>query len=344
MSRLDDYRAALLAAIPGVASDELAAVLEYAGPQFSRLVIDHGLGPLWHDCTARGEFAASRRQAEALYMAQAQALNEIDNILKKADIKYAVIKGAANRLLLYDTPAIRACHDLDILIQPADRVNAAEALVAAGFTAIPERDGISRVLVLCRGPINIDLHWGLLREGRLRFDPTIEMLGRREQAERVSVLNSDDTLFLLLVHPAFAKHLSSWSMGLHRVADIIRWLHSQETDWQAVSALLQATGVRTAAWATLRWVQMLAGDHAPKVLDDMLADTCPGPLRRRWLERWLRRDLSLRLEGKNWARLLGFSMFLQDRPGDALRALRGRYRAHRRQAADLAAFAALTGQ
>ena len=106
---------------------------------------------------------------------------------------------------------------------------------------------------------------------------------------------------------------------------------------------MQICGVRNAAWATLRWVQMLAQNHTPPGLYEMLADLSPGVLRRRWLEFWLRSDLSVRLADKNWARLLGLSVFLHDSPSDVLRAMRGRYRARRRQQEDLEAFRAIVG-
>ena len=255
-----------------------------------------------------------------------------------------MIKGAASRLCLYDNPAIRACHDLDLLVRPDDRVRAASALAGAGFSLRPDPDNISRELVLSRGPVDVDLHWGLLREGRLRSDLTAAMLDRRRREAGLWMLDADDTLFVLLVHPVFAKHLAGWGMGLHRVVDVMLWLRTQPFDWPVVLGRLDEAGVRTAAWATLRWVQMLTEPDAPEELAAMLADLRPGPLRRAWLDHWLRRDLSERLSRLHWARLLAFSLFLHDTPRDSLRALAGRYRAHRRRSADWAEFGELLSQ
>ena len=338
MSRLDIYRTALLAADPAVSSDDLCAALAREEPGFADFVVDHGLGPMWHERTGREEFYASRMQAEALFVMQEKALLDIDAALTGAGIDYVVIKGAANRLLLYDNPAVRACYDIDLLVRPENRVEAATALVNAGFEALPESRAISRGLVLSRASINIDLHWGLLREGRLNIDPTVEMLGRQRQVADISVLSSDDTLFTLLVHPAFAKHLAGWDMGLHRVADLLAWIHTQEFDWSNVRAMLRENGVATAAWATLRWAQLLSGSHAPSRMQGMLTDLRPGSLRRAWLEHWLNNDLSGRTAGAHWLRLLGFTTFLHDTAGDALRAASGRWRARRRSETDLDAF------
>jgi hypothetical protein len=221
MSRLDDYRSALLVAFPEAGDTELIKMLDARGSQFASFIIDHGLGPLWHERTGRNEFLDCRRAAEALYLAQAHTIDEIGSIFETAGIAHAVIKGAANRLQLYENPALRACHDIDLLVGPDDRVKAASAFASAGFKAVPKLETIGHELELSRDLVTVDLHWGLMREGRLREDPTRGMLQRCSQSHGTCSLSAEDALFLLLVHPAFAKYLAAWNMGLHRVADIV---------------------------------------------------------------------------------------------------------------------------
>ena len=341
MSRLDDYQNALLATYPDVADNELARTLDEGGPRFVSFVISHGLGPMWHARTGRTEFHASRLSAEALFLAQEHALKDIDTALSSAGIQYALIKGAASRLLLYENPAVRACHDLDVLVCPDDKARATTVLTKAGFEAQPEADSISREVVLSRGEVNTDLHWALLREGRLRNDTTEEMLTRRQRVGDTWTLSAEDALFVLLVHPAFAKHLGGWEMGLHRVADIDVWMRTQPYEWQVVRRQLEQNGVVAAAWATLRWLELLSDQNVQPGLAAMLTDLRPGRLRRTWLDYWLRNNLSARTSRWHWARLLGLSMFFHDAPADAVRALTGGYRARRRSRADLAAFAEL---
>ena len=343
MTRLDDYRSALLATFADVADAELAAALQQGGADFVSFIIDHGLGPLWHERTGRDEFHDCRMTAEALYLGQEHALNEIATVLDGAGIEFVVFKGAANRLLLNENPAIRACHDIDLLVCSEDRVRAASAMVEVGFTIIPDTLNISHELALSRGVVDIDLHWDLLREGRLRNDCAADMLSRRRREDGIWMLSAEDALFVLLVHPAFAKHLAGWEMGLHRVVDIVTWLRTQSFDGQEVCAMLKQNGVQTAAWTTLRWVQLLtcrsgASPRPLVTLDEMLTDTQPGRLRRKWLDYWLRSNIPERTSNAHWVRLLGFSPFLHDTPGDAMRALAGRYRAQRRSSNDLEAF------
>jgi len=343
MSRLDKYQSALLAAFPGVSDETLIGALDSGGPEFVDFVIDHGLGPQWHVRTGRAEFRDCRLAAEALFLAQEHALRDVDTALENVGIEYAVIKGAANRLLLYDNPAIRACHDLDLLVRPKDRVRAAAALVEAGFVAEPDAKSISRELLLTRGEVNVDLHWALLREGRLRHDPTSEMLNRRWQKGAVWSLSSEDALFVLLVHPAFAKHLGGWDMGLHRVMDIVEWLRllKQPADWQAARQQLKVNGVQAAAWATLRWVALLSAENGSPAPQAMMFYLRVGRLRKAWLERWLLQDISARTSDMHWARLIGFTTFLHDTLWDSLRAYSGRQKARRRSVADLECFAEL---
>ncbi len=344
MIALDVYRQALLVAFPSVADAELTAALNKGKSTFPHFVIDHGLGPMWHQRTGDDRFQTSRRTAEVRYLAQTHALEEIDAALDSHGIDYVVIKGVANRSLLYENPAVRACHDIDLLVRPDQRVRAASAINAAGFRPRPNLKNIGHELEFRRDFVGVDLHWGLLREGRLRVDPTEDMLARRHKQNGIWMLDSNDAFYLLLVHPAFAKRIAGWEMGLHRVADIILWMQTHSFDPQAVCQRLTNHGVRTAAWATLLWVGLLADTYESSVIKEMQAALHPGRLRRAWLTYWLKSDLSQRMSNAHLASLIAFSLFLHDRPTDALRALAARYRGYRRQRADIQAFQELFGQ
>lgn len=343
MSPLDDYRTALLAALPETRATALDDVLAERGDTFASFIVDHGLGPLWHERTRNELFHESRMQAEALYLTQEHALREIDAVLDGEGIEYAVIKGAANRCLLYENPAIRACHDLDLLVRPNDRVAAANVLIRQGFVPLPKSKNISLELLLA-GAVDVDLHWRLLREGRLRNEDIDGMFERRRRVAGQWMLDIHDAAFLMLVHPALVKHLSGWEMGLHRVADLVALVDAGHCDWGRVRDRLEENDVRTAAWATLRWLEFLTQPATPPLVIEILNDLAPGRIRRSWLDRWLLRDMSSRTFSAHWIRLIFFSLALHDDLAGVGRVIAGRVRAHRRREADLALFANQTGQ
>ena len=88
MTRLHDYRSALRAGFAEVADDELLRTLDERGTDFAAFIVDHGLGPLWHARTGRDAFRESRMRAEALYLAQQKALEEINAVLDEAGIAH----------------------------------------------------------------------------------------------------------------------------------------------------------------------------------------------------------------------------------------------------------------
>ena len=107
MPRLDDYISTLLAVDRDLSASELCRQIDIRGEGFVTFVIDHGLGPLWHERTGRKEFKSSRITSEALFIVQHKALQQIDERLNDYGIEYALFKGAANRLLIYNEPSIR---------------------------------------------------------------------------------------------------------------------------------------------------------------------------------------------------------------------------------------------
>ena len=80
MTRLNDYRSAMLVTDVKMPEAALAIVLDAGGRDFASFVVDHGLGPLWHMRTKRKEFHASRMAAESLYMVHLDALAKIDSV------------------------------------------------------------------------------------------------------------------------------------------------------------------------------------------------------------------------------------------------------------------------
>jgi len=267
---------------------------------------------------------AARRTAAAMYMAQSSAWQEISDALDREGIPYAVLKGAATREEVYADPAVRSMGDIDVLVRVQDRELMVTVLAKLGFLAPAVADNSAHELTLSRGRVDIDLHWDILRPGRTRRQLVDSLLSRRVRGPKAWRLGDADTVFLMLVHPAFTKYVCSRNMGLNRVVDFLRFVRSRDVDWDAIAERLNDCGLQTAAWCTLRWIGML--DPAVEVAHAVfIRRIAPDQLRQIYLEQWLTRDLPGRLLGRaDWLIQGAFTLLLHDRASDAWRAVRHR--------------------
>jgi hypothetical protein len=344
------HRLALAVADPNATADPLrqaiAEIAQYGPSFYTDFLPRQGLSSYWHHALERHSLADAiepvaraalkqARIAEAVsYMAQKAALRELDRLFEAKGIRYAVIKGAHVRELVYVDPALRPASDIDLLIAPEQLLAAVDALKGAGFTLFVNPDIVSHEASLARGGVDIDLHWDILRPGRTRIDTVNILLARRRRSAEIWGLDDADAVFLMLVHPAFAKYVCSPNMDLNKVIDFTLWATRRTIDWDAVAALLEQTGLCTAAWTVLRWYAMLLEPGLLPVSDDFVARIAPGPLRQRYLARWLERDLPARWLDRPARIQFGFTLFLHDRPSDAWHALISILRARRRQGDD----------
>ena len=345
-NRLLRYRQALLPASPRPDPDACLLALETGGASFLDLVVSQDLGPLWHHvleahalldslpATTAATLHEARIAAAMSYMAHRAALDRIDALFDGAGVPYAAMKGSHVRECVYPDPALRPSCDIDLLILPEDRRRAAAILIEAGFEPRPKAVSISHEASFTRGIVDIDLHWNILRPGRTRVDFTQELIARRQRTRNLWGLSNDDTLFLMLTHPAFAKYVSSPSMGLARVADFLLWIRTRPADWGKVLEMLQRAGLKTAAWTLLSWFRMLAAPDAVAIIDGWIGSVRPGALRAAYLRQWLERDLPSRWLDRLFVIRFGFTLPLHDRPGDVLHALSGLRQARQNQLRD----------
>jgi hypothetical protein len=270
-----------------------------------------------------------------LYMAQSTAMKDLDSLFESKGIAYALIKGAHVREVVYDDPALRSAGDIDVLVSPAQRKIAVHALIDAGYTLHANPENISHEATLTRGDVAIDLHWDVLRPGRTRIPMAEELLSRRQRQRTHWGLSDTDTVFLMLTHPAFAKYVCSPNMGLNRVFDLVLWLRRCPADWDSLGTLLARSGLNTAAWTMLQWVDMLQARPAVEIPAGFLAQLRPGTLRGGYLRFWLRHDLPTRWLDRGLLIQIFFTLFLHDRPSDAWRAMSGWLRSRRMRHTDL---------
>ena len=345
---------ALLPSDPGADSQALVEALVRGGADFVELLLHYDLAALWHARAStdpgwssvpemqRKQLHAARLAAGARYMAQQQAIAEVDRLFDAAGIAYAVMKGALVRELLHADPSVRAAGDIDVLVSPTDRQEAARLLVGAGFKMHLDMLNVSHEITLQTASADIDLHWNILRPGRTRMDLTAELLGRRDRVDGFWGLSDSDSTFIMLVHPAFSRYVCSPHMGLSRVLAFPAVVAAGCLPiGKQVMELLDRAGVKAAAWATLTWFEALAPERLHPLLREWRSAIRPGPLRARYLELWLRHNLPSRLIAHPLPIQFGWTAFLHDRPSDAMVAYRGWRKSRSNREIDARAFATL---
>jgi hypothetical protein len=345
--RLKNERLALLPAVGDVDPSRCHAAIAGGGSRLLDLILAKDLGPLWHDRLHSNSLLESlpsdtidalrkaHISAAKGYLAQRAALDRLDRLFEAEGVAYVAIKGAHVRECVYPDPALRPASDIDILILPSDRRRAARALLDAGYSAHPELANVSHEATFSHHPVDIDLHWSILRPGRTRVDMTESLIERRQRTQRIWGLSDSDTLFLMLTHPAFAKYVCSPNMGLVRVADFLLWINRRPVDWPRVLQLLDRAGLKTAAWTMLSWFRMLVPEEVRATIDGWIDTVRPHRLRAAYLAAWLAHDLPSLWLGYPFLIQVGFTLPLHDRPGDALRALLGLHRSRRNRRRDV---------
>ncbi|WP_157817949.1 nucleotidyltransferase family protein [Candidatus Thiodictyon syntrophicum] len=302
-----------------------AATLGLVGPSDAQ-----GLAPLWFDQLSGVEPATAnaarlrhalwplRQAAAANYLLQRRTAQRVCQCLTQAQVPFALFKGFATRERLYPDPSVRPAVDLDVLVAPAFRDAAIGALTARKLRFHGENATISHEAVLRDGHVSVDLHWGLLRPGRSRFELAPMLLDTIRLNGEFPVLSDDANLLVMLVHPAFTKHVNGRTARLIRVVDLDRMLRTTAPDWDWILSLIDAAGLRTAAWAVLHWQRTLMDTPLDPFVVSYLE---PGPRKRRYLAYWLEHQLPARLGSIPGLVQGAFTLALHERPADAGRAI-----------------------
>ena len=283
---------------------------------FLRAVREHGL----EDMIPRDLHAAlvqARRRGAATAMQRQEVVEVLHRTFVEAGVDYVVFKGSQIAEDLYGEAFLRPSADIDVLVAEKDRRRAAEALLAAGFEHHPQALGPDYQIAFLGQGTPIDLHWHVMQPERSRRDLTAWILQGRVESGGRSVPSPEATLVILLLNPAITDLASErWIQNL----DLDRFLRAHPSlDWPEVLAVLDRSGLRTAAWTML---QPTLEHLASPLPEDFEAQLAPGFWRRHWLRAWLRRDPARLYHHWPLPVRLGFALFLQDRPGDILRYLR----------------------
>lgn len=188
----------------------------------------------------------------------------------------------------------------------------------AGYTFHPVAENISHEATLADDSVSVDLHWDILRPGRTRTDLTDEFLAAKKECTGYFALDSEATLFILLVHPVFTKYSTAPQSTLLHLLDLLYWIRTQRIDWDKVYEYLERGGVKTAAWITATYLNMLTGTTLPQSFTDKIK---PSAARAWYLNTWLKNNLSTRLLNYPILIQTGFTLPAHDNFSDAVRSL-----------------------
>ena len=344
--RADDrfllHRTAIEPLLPDTHVDSLdvaaKTIIDVGEESFLRFLQNHRLSPMWHKAIldqsktslfSQGFLAVLRREriaSAALYLAQQNAVLEIQNTFDQASISSAVFKGAHLRELVYTEPSLRTACDVDVLVARADRVKAIKLLVACGYDLVQKPISISHEVSLNKGMVSIDLHWDILRPGRTKTPMTDEIISTSKCYESYSGTNDVMTVFLMLVHPTITKYCNGRDSPIVLLLDLALWIDQRSIEWLALQKLLDRSGLKTAAWAMSQWLQLITRVKFP---DQFIKFVQPGGIRARYLQKWISDNYSTRLEKYPSMLATGFTLPCHDNPVDALKFVHSAVQARR---------------
>ncbi len=285
------------------------------------------LGPLWLEVTEkdlisniwtaewRDRLQTQYRNILIEYARQLITIRSITKILDSYSIEHAVFKGAHIRESVYVNPPARHSCDIDLLVAEKDKNTVINLLQKEGFElrALPEN--ITHEVSLIKNQIDLDLHWHIMRPGRVPKSLTGDFLKNRIRQKGYWSLNNDDNLFIMLTQPIFNKYLSLPRSSLKLFLDLIFWLE-KPVSWDKVYLLLHKTGLLSAAWITLEYLQLLSGLTPPQSFVNKLT---PHPLKQWYLRQWIHNDLPSRFVNNRMIPKLFFTLFAHDGFKDVIR-------------------------
>ena len=297
--------------------DAVSAIHNLDEDTFLNFLIDQGLAPMWDQVLetypdvdgVSDHFKSALHQSRLLsagtYLLHKHALGDIRRILDDADVAHVIMKGAHIRERFYADPDTRGACDVDVLVDEGQKESAIRAFMQSGFELYAPASNISHEASLVKGSLNIDLHWHVLRPGRLKVPLTKQFLDNRQDYDSYWGMDDTATLFLALIHPVFTKYATTPQAALMRLVDLDVMLNSDKIQTDQLLDLLSRSGLKTAAWISLRWLSYLKGVGAASALEEEIR---PGKLRERYLMHWLSRNLATRFVANPSLTQIGFTL------------------------------------
>jgi len=258
-----------------------------------------------------------RAQARARYASQRCQLSSVGSLFEQTGIDYAVIKGADVREQFYSDPSIRISTDIDILVSEKQKIPAIKRLLDQGFALHARSKSISHECSLVRDGEMIDLHWNVLRPGRLRTPVVEDWLKAHQVHQGIRGLAVEHQLFLMLVHPVMGRYSTTPKASLVRLVELASLLMTAPEAVAPAVNMLRKQGLAAAGWATAQWASWLGVVSAKEVAEAL----APGKVKRAYLQNWLLSNRATRWGIGRQSVPVGYTLAAHDSPGDALRVL-----------------------
>lgn len=313
----NDLRAALLR-VSAVEQEQLLDLICNQGLQFFWLktlsaLTDLCFFPAWRERLKKKCFWDTAR-----YLFQKKKLFELDRLFTREQIPYVAFKGAHIREVVYTDPAYHPTADIDLLVPPSEKIRAVQALRANGYTLSPDQANISHEVSLMRGNVHLDLHWHIMRPGRTRIELTDLLLQTRQRCNFFWAPDNEMALLIMLAHPVFTKYSTAPQSSIVRLADLRKWLSTQQIDCPRLLHLLEITGLKTAAWITATILADLTGSQLPASIYKAIRPSHP---KRLLLQQWLDLNLSSKFDNPILPKYI-FTLLAHDRITDVFKFIR----------------------
>lgn len=193
--------------------------------------------------------------------------------LHTAGVPVLVLKGVALLHTVYkETPGMRDCVDIDLLLKDPDLNRAHQVLIGLGYT--PENDPLGldddayHLPVYRRqgDPIGVELHFGVARPDTPFRIEVADLLGRARpiftSGETMLVCSPEDMILHGVLHLSFHKEFVL--KPLRQLRDLGGIASKESVDWDQVCGLARRYHVERSAYYALRLARVLLQAPIPE--------------------------------------------------------------------------------
>jgi hypothetical protein len=234
-----------------------------------------------HGCEATMPIAI-QKQLKKLYqgnvvrnMRRYHALGQLVHALHNQQIPVLILKGANLAATVYESIALRAMVDIDILIPEANIAAAVEQFTALGYR--PKTPWLSLEAYLTNRHhippfihpdafVSVELHWRITPPNRGYAIPVAELWSRAKPATVNGVitegLSAEDLLLHICVHATYHHWFQHGVRSLCDIAELLRH-YATDLNWDMITARAIAWELQPGVFLALSAAQQLLGVNIP---------------------------------------------------------------------------------